>query len=317
MFTAQHRGQRFKVAVAAAGDRFAPSAVIDKSVDGFLEHTFFVVNDGVGRAEFFQMFQTIVTVDNASVKVVKVARCETSAVKLNHRAKFGRENGDNVQNHPFGAVAADAERFHDFKTFYRAQSFLSDGIRDDVFQNFAFLIEVDFDKKFFYSLRTHSDAESLAAVFFAKFAIFTVGKDLFFVDFGDFARIENDMGYEVQNLFKLLRGNIRHKADTRRNAAEIPDVRYGRRKFDMSHTFATDFRFRYFDAALFADDALVTDAFIFAAVAFPVFRGPEDFLAEKSAGLGFLCSVIYRFGFKNLAVRPFPDFFRAGNTDLH
>ena len=72
------------------------------------------------------------------------------------------------------------------------------------------------------------------------------------MDFGDFARIENDMGYEVQNLFKLLRGNIRHKADTRRNAAEIPDVRYGRRKFDMSHTFATDFRFRYFDAALFA-----------------------------------------------------------------
>ena len=94
-------------------------------------------------------------------------------------------------------------------------------------------------------------------------------------------------------------------------------MRNGSGKFDMAHTLATDLAFRNFDAALFADDALITNAFVFSAMAFPVLRRPENSFAEKAVSFGFLRSVIYRFGFKNLAVRPLPDFFGTAYTDLH
>ena len=46
-----------------------------------------------------------------------------------------------------------------------------------------------------------------------------------------------------------------------------------------------------------ADHALETDAFILAAVAFPIFGRPEYLLAEETVALGFKRAVIDRFGF--------------------
>ena len=103
----------------ATANSFAASAVIDKRVDGFLQHSLFVADDDLGRAEFYKFFKTVVSVDNASVKVVKVGSRESAAVELYHRTEFGRDYGQNVQYHPFGTVAALSERLYDFKTFDR------------------------------------------------------------------------------------------------------------------------------------------------------------------------------------------------------
>ena len=93
-------------------------------------------------------------------------------------------------------------------------------------------------------------------------------------------------------------------------------MRDGSRKFDVAHALAAHLGARDFDAALLADDALIADALIFAAVAFPVLGGAEDLLAEEAVALGLLGAVVDGLGFGHFAVRPFPDLFGRCHADL-
>ena len=52
LLTAQQARQALELAVGRAVNRLTASAVVDKRVDGFLQHTFFVANDNIGCAEF-------------------------------------------------------------------------------------------------------------------------------------------------------------------------------------------------------------------------------------------------------------------------
>ena len=79
------------------------------------------------------------------------------------------------------------------------------GIIDDVFELFAFFFKVDFHKEFLDSLCTHTHFEVFSVVLFEKFSVLFVADDLVFVEFADFARIENDEGHEVNDLFEFLR----------------------------------------------------------------------------------------------------------------
>ena len=56
----------------------------------------------------------------------------------------------------------------------------------------------------------------------------------------------------------------------------------GDAELDVAHALAANDGARDFDAALFADDALVADAAVFAAVTFVVLLGTEDLLVEES-----------------------------------
>ena len=134
-----------------------------------------------------------------------------------------------------------------------------------------------------------------------SFAVLVVFDDLFLEEVR-FARIEHYKRRVVYDLLDLLRTHIEYGADTARNAAEIPDMRHGRSKLDVTHSFATDFRLGDFDAALVADDAFITHPLVLAAMALVIFRGSEYFFAEKTVLFGFLRSVVDCFGFGDLAV---------------
>ena len=93
---------------------------------------------------------------------------------------------------------------------------------------------------------------------------------------------------------------------------------YGSGKLDMTHTFTSYLVCRYFDAALFADLALVAcAAFIFSAVALPVLRRSENALAEQSLAFGFEGSVIDGFGLLHLAIGPFSYLLGRRKSDLY
>ena len=53
-------------------------------------------------------------------------------------------------------------------------------------------------------------------------------------------------------------------------------------QFDMTHPLPADGGLGDLDAASVADNALVTDLLVLAAVALPVLRGSEDLLAEEA-----------------------------------
>src|SRR6202034_1284383 len=127
----------------------------------------------------------------------------------------------------------------------------------------------------------------------------------------------DDRGREVEHLLELARGDVEQVADAARNALEEPDVRDGGGEVDMAHPLAADLLARDLDAAALADDPLVADALVLAAVALPVLRGPEDTLAEQAVALGLERAVVDRLGLGDLTRGPIADLLarREADTD--
>ena len=317
LFAAQQTGKGFQISVAGAADRLASPAVVDERVHRLLEHTFLVADDDVGRAEFLELFKTVVAVDDSAVEVVEVGGGEPAAVQLHHGAQFGRQHGQHVEDHPFGTVAADAERLDDLQSLDGAQSLLAGAVGDDLFKLRAVAFEVDLHEQLFDGFRTHADAEILGPVFFQKVAVLLVRDDLLFGQFRHLAGIQDDERDEIQHLFEILGRDVEQETDPGRHSAEIPDVGDGSGKLDVSHPLAAHLALGDFHAALLADDALVAYPLISSAMAFPIARRSEDLFAEKTVAFGFLSAVIYGLGFRDLAVGPFPDLFGRGDTDLY
>ena len=86
LFALEHVAERFQRPFVGAGNGAAPPSVVEKGVDGFLKHPFFVTNNDLGRAQLDQSLQAVVAVDHAAVKVVQVRSCETAPVQGNQRA---------------------------------------------------------------------------------------------------------------------------------------------------------------------------------------------------------------------------------------
>src|SRR5262249_8238923 len=110
---------------------------------------------------------------------------------------------------------------------------------------------------------------------------------------------------------------VEQVADAARDTLEEPDVRDGRGEIDVTHALATDLLPRYLDAAALADDALVPDALVLAAVALPVLRGSEDAFAEQAVALGLERAVVDRLGLRDLAGRPVTDLLARGKPDTN
>ena len=128
LLTAEHLGKRFERTVVRSRDSFAASAVVDKGVYRFLQHTLFIPYNYFGRAKLHELFKSVVSVDNAAVKVVEVGAGESAAVELYHRTDLRRNDRDNVEDHPFGAVSGLAECLYDFESLDYFELFLTGGL---------------------------------------------------------------------------------------------------------------------------------------------------------------------------------------------
>ena len=101
----EHVGQRLQRTLVGAGDRAAAAAVVEQSVDRFLKHALLVADDDVRRAQLHQPLQAVVAVDDAAIEVVEVRRREAAAVERHQRAKLGRDDRNDFEDHPLGPVA--------------------------------------------------------------------------------------------------------------------------------------------------------------------------------------------------------------------
>ena len=101
----EHVGQRLQRTLVGAGDGAAAAAVVEQGVDRFLEHALFVADDDVRRAQLHQPLQAVVAVDHAAIEIVQIRRREAAAVERHQRAQLGRDDRDDLEDHPFGLVA--------------------------------------------------------------------------------------------------------------------------------------------------------------------------------------------------------------------
>ncbi len=127
--------------------------------------------------------------------------------------------------------------------------------------------------------------------------------------------VDDDVLGEVQDLLEDARRHVEQQADAARRALDEPDVADRRGQLDVAHALAADLGPRDLDAALVADDALVADALVLAAVALPVLLGTEDALAEQAVALGLERAVVDGFRLGDLASRPRADLFGRGERD--
>ena len=136
-----------------------------------------------------------------------------------------------------------------------------------------------------------------------------VGGALLLVDAG------HDRRGEVEDLLELARRDVEQVADPARDALEEPDVRDRRGEVDVPHALAAHLLARHLDAAALADDPLVANALVLAAVALPVLRRTEDALAEQAVALGLQGAVVDGLRLGDLAHRPVTDLLRRSEPD--
>ncbi len=308
-------GKRFQRAVVGAAQHAAAASVVEQRVHGFLQHALFVADDHVRGVQFHQLFQAVVAVDDAAIEIVQIRRGETSAIEGHQRAQLRRKNRKHVQNHPFGAVAALAERFQNLQALGVLDALLQAGIGLHLFAHlFGKLFDFDALQKFLDGFRAHLRAE-LPGKILLEFAVLFLGEHFVLLDARNIAGVDHDVAFEVQNALEIAHGNIQQVADARRQALEEPDMRAGRGEFDVSEALAADLAQSDFDAALVADDAAMLHALVLAAEAFPVGDGTENFRAEQAVAFGFEGAIVNGLGLGDFAVGPGPDFFRTRQTN--
>ena len=129
--------------------------------------------------------------------------------------------------------------------------------------------------------------------------------------------LDHHIVLEIKNTLQILQPHVEQKADARRKRFQEPDVRYRRSQLDVAHAVAAHFRQRHFHATLFADDAFVLHALIFAAKTFIVFDGTKNARTKQTITLRLERTVINRLWFLYFAVRPGKYFLWTCNRDAN
>src|SRR6266545_2136056 len=127
--------------------------------------------------------------------------------------------------------------------------------------------------------------------------------------------MRNDVEREVEDALQVARRHVEQDAETARCALEEPDVRHRRRELDVPHALAAHLGARHLDAALVADDPLVADPLVLAAVALPVTGRAEDALVEEPILFRPQRAVVDRLGLRHLTARPRADLVRRRQRD--
>src|SRR5690606_12108432 len=129
------------------------------------------------------------------------------------------------------------------------------------------------------------------------------------------ARIDDDVGLEVEDPLEITQRDVEQVTDAARQSLEEPDVADRRRERDVAPALAAGLRLRHRDPALVADHAPVLHALVLAAEALPVRDRPEDLRAEQAVALRLERPVVDRLRLGHLAVRPGEDLLRRRQAD--
>ena len=312
----QHVGERLQRTLVGAGDDAAAPAVVEQRVDRLLQHALFVADDDVGRAQLHQPLQAVVAVDDAAVEIVEVRGREAAAVERHQRPQVRRDDRHLGQDHPFGLVAGVDEGLDDLQALGEALG-LQFALRlgDLDLEVVGDLLQVHALQNLADRLGADHGGEAVLAVFVERAQIVVLAEELTVLQRRQ-ARIEHDVGFEIEDALEVLQRHVEQKPDARGQRLQEPDVGDGRRERDMAHALAPHARQRHFDAALLADDALVLHPLILAAQALVVLDRPEDAGAEQAVPLRLERAVVDRLGLLDLAERPRENLLGRGDRNL-
>ena len=313
--TFDHVGQRLQRTLGRTGHGFAAAAVVQQRVNSFLQHAFFIADDDVRSLELKKTLQTIVTVDHAAVEVVQVARSETTAVKRNQRTQIRRKNRKNIHDHPLRLNAGALETFQNLQTFGDLLDLrFAGGFGKLSSEILNFFVNVDRSQQLFNGFGAHHGLE-FVTVFFGLSHVVVFGHELASAKLGH-AGIYNDIGFEIQDAFDITQRNIENHTHAGRKALQEPNMSNRASQLNVTHAFAANLGKCDFHAALFANDALMLQTFVFTAKTFVILNRSENLCAEQTVAFGFERTVVNCLRLLYFTVRPRTNLFRGSNADL-
>src|SRR5712691_6524940 len=98
----EHVAEGLQRPIAGAGDGATMAAIVEESIDSFLEHPFFVADNDFRSLELQQILQPVVAVDDTPIQIVKVGGRKASTFEWDERAQVRRNHGQDNEDHPFG-----------------------------------------------------------------------------------------------------------------------------------------------------------------------------------------------------------------------
>src|SRR5262249_23392552 len=302
--------QRLQRPIVDAPQDATTPAVVKQSIDSFLQHALLVADNHFRCAQFHQLLETVVPVNDAPVKIVKIRCGKPSAIKWHQRTQLRRNNGNDIQNHPVRTISRFQEGCRNFKPFRELELLLLRSLLAHAPAQFhGELIDVDHREQLLDRFGAHFRHE-LAWVIAHQFAITLVGQQLALFQLLYITRVDDDVGLEVEDFLEFTQGNIEEMPNARRQPFEEPDVRTRAGEINMSEALTADLSLGDFDTALVANHAAVLHAFVFSAEAFPISDGPKNPGTEQSVTLRLEGAVIDRFRLGHFAVRPLTDLLR-------
>src|SRR5687767_5145651 len=309
----QHVGQRLQRTLAAAANCLRATAIVEQCVHGFLKHALFVAQNYFRRAVRDELHQPVVAVDDSTIEIVEVGRREAAAVEGNERPKIRRNYRYHVHDHPLrlvagvALVARIAERVHNLKAL---QHLLLAMLRAFVHQTRAQivgnLVDVDALEKLAHRRGSDVGVEGvIALVPCLRFQLeIPILVEQLVLGYFLLARLDDDVVRVVDDLLEVAEREVHEVPHGTRKSLEEPDVGDGYGELDVAHALAPNASKSHLDAAAIADHTAITDALVFAAVAFPVLYRTEDPLAEEAVLLRLERAVVDRLGLEHLAPRP-------------
>ena len=315
LLTFNHVSQRFQRTLVGAGDRATATTVVQQGVYRFLQHTFFVAYDDVRRSQIQQSFQTVVTVNDATIEIVQVRSRKTTAVQRNQRTQIRRQHRQHGQDHPLRLVARLYEGFQQLDALGQLLTLgLGVGFVQLFAQLLAFLLQIHVFQQRLDRFRAHFRVEFVAKLF-QRVEILLFSQDLALLEVGH-AAFNHDIRFEIQHAFDIAQRHIQQQADTGRQRFQEPDVRGRGSQLDVAHALTTHFGLGHFNAALLTDHATVFQALVFAAQAFVIFYRPENTGAEQTIALWLEGTVVNGFRLFHFTERPGTDHVWRGQRNL-
>ena len=322
--------QRLERTVRLVLHGVALARVIEQRIDGLLQHALLVAQDHFRSLDLDEPLQTVVADDDTTVKVVQVRRGETAAVQRHQRTQFGRNDRDDVQHHPFGLVLTlrRAERLDDVQALEGfALTLLRSLGRSLVTQRVGHRIEVHGLQKRVDRLGAHLRDELVGiAVIQRLIALRQRGQHVEILLLrkrgqtldallGGGAGVDHDITLVIDDRLQLLRRNTQQVTDLRGQRTEVPDVNHGHDQRNVAHTLAAHLLLGHLHTAAVADDTLVADTLVLAAMAFVVLDGTENAFAEQTVALRLVGTIVNGFGLEHLAARLGQNLLRGGQAN--
>ena len=310
-------------------------AVVEQAVHGLLQHPLLVPEDHVRGLDFDQALQTVVPDDDTAVQVIEVGRGKTATVERNERAQLRRNHRHHLHDHPLrlvvDAVIGIAQRLHHLKTLQGLVLPLLAGLRvGTVAQLVAQAVEVEVGQHVVQGLGTHLGHEFVGVLLVEVLVVLGqriddvevlllreefVHLQRLAVGLGRHTGLDDHIALVIDDLVQLLGRKPKQIADLVGQAPEVPDVRHRDHELDVAHALAADLLLGHLHATAVADDALVADALVLAAMALIVLDGAENALAEEAIALRLVRPVVDGLGLQHLAVALLEDFLGRGHAD--